>query len=173
MQNMIKQCANYNDEDPITLEPIRNIPLYKVFFITCPITKKFYAHDALAWATYFVSNNVKTRNHPCTRVPLSSEEVWECFFTAKPFMNATLLNKFKSVNLQYKNTNEKNTVEITPVSPLFYLSIQEHSVKKIDDQTKQHTLVYSLCDSRNVQKLIIPSHRQIFVLHTDICLVLS
>lgn len=147
-------CSNWNDIDPISLEPILDIPLQKLFFLTCSSTHNVHACDAVAWASYFATNGA--RIHPCTREQIHSKDMWNCFITAYNFLPTELRNKFQSSEVYLRQTSETNLC-ILPVSPLLDVSILELSTKPLPHR-KQKTcrFVYRLLDPRNAKPLTRP-----------------
>ena len=140
-------CANYTEDDPITQEPVAEIPRNHVVFMTCPTTKRFMACDAVAWASYFaISNTIK---HPCTRLPVAANDVWMCYITARPYLHTDVLATYRSTALRGMH-KPNGCVTIVPTSPLFGIQMFNlSSIPKPEDHTqKLWTFIYALRETR-------------------------
>ena len=151
-------CSNYQDHDPITLEPIKDIPRTHIAFITCPATNRFMACDAVAWATYFATSN--TTKHPCTRQKIRGSDVWTCFMTARPFLKHDVLAVYQSTKL-IASQKSRGLVAIHPSSPLFCIKIFNLSsiLQQGDLSKKLWTFVYALQETHRPASIANVTHK--------------
>lgn len=75
-KNVVGSLSNKDDSDPITLEPVRDIPQDRLFVLR--MHGKRYGYDAFSW----LQSIVRDRRHPSTRERLPMTAVHACYTTA-------------------------------------------------------------------------------------------
>ena len=75
-KNLMRSLTNKDDSDPITLEPVRDIPRDRLFVLR--MNGKRYGYDAFSW----LQSIVLDRRHPSTREILPMTAVHSCYATA-------------------------------------------------------------------------------------------
>lgn len=75
-KNLVRWLSNKDDSDPITLEPVRDIPRDRLFVLR--MHGKRYGYDAFSW----LQSIVRDRRHPSTRERLPMTAVHACYTTA-------------------------------------------------------------------------------------------
>jgi hypothetical protein len=137
---------NYNDNDPISFEPIKNLNKERAFFLRCK-NGGFYAYDAEAWLGWFCMHGT---THPETREEIQPCDVWQCFLVCNAFLPKTNQYIQKCLSLTLKASEKKEFIELVPTSCLLRLNVLEMR------QTKKNKtlLVYNLSDSRKPQSII-------------------
>lgn len=78
------QARNYQDDDPITLEPLQDTRcLYKY---SHPVTNDLYVYDGWAWLEMIVTQHAQEGSqphHPVFRTELSPDENLNCFYSCR------------------------------------------------------------------------------------------
>lgn len=162
-------ASNYNEDDPISLETLSDLPVKKIAILKCPVNNKMFACDAVAWATYFANNH--TTNHPCTRQRLDPDDIWNCYLTAFPFLGTDIREVFQSSNLtaiRRGRSEDDAVVIIRPVSPLFNVNMYDLRVVSETESTKKWLFSYALGDSRNIVMATKPLRIQMDLQKTDV-----
>ena len=144
---------NFGDSDPISMEVLSELPSRQVALLTCPVTGRIFACDALAWATYFAKT--PTRKHPCSRAPMRAEDVWACYLQAFDLLEDDVKATFRSFSLTAVRgvAEDASTVSICPMSPLFDLIMYELSSSAPVGTRKTWSFLYSLSDSRDSRQV--------------------
>ena len=148
----IEFCCNYVEEDPISFELIKDLPQHNTFFITCPITNKFYAYDAVAWATYFITHS--TSKNPCTMTTINPVDMWSCYETARRYLPINLQKKFKSWDIYLKKISPK-FLRLHTISPLYTIQVIDVQITQCDTDITKHVclVVYIVCNSQTKAKI--------------------
>ena len=147
--------SNFNDVDPITLEPIKTLQVY--FNVLCPTTKNIYAYDAVAWLHYIAHSNGKWPTHPCTRLPLSPSDVWDCYATATAHLGEHHPNVKKLRTPGIRVISDLSGVRLQAVSPLFLINIvRTQRQTRRGTNTTDVEVTYNMSSSANPSRVLTP-----------------
>lgn len=166
---LLQLAHNYREDDLISLERLSDLPLDRIALLTCPTTSRMFACDAVAWATYFLSDT----RHPCSRAGMGAEDVWSCYLQAFPLLSQEQKDQYRTCDLQAVRTPTSNTsatVKIKPKSPLFAVQIYTLASEPVSDngESLNWTFEYALKDSRNTQMVSRRLRVNMVLLSSDI-----
>lgn len=162
-KNPLHFVSNFNDRDLLSLEPIRELPVDKVFFLCSKTNSRVIACECEPWLGYFCSHYTY---HPITKEMIDPESVWECYLKCKRFlgedhqyMETCLSNKLRAQVVVDPSTYKKS-MRITPTSPLVRILLDRIARTEKKNETK---ITFRLCDSRDSNVVFSKNYMSVFV----------
>lgn len=157
-------CSNYDDDDPISLEPVKTLKHF--FYLSCPRSGRVEACDSIAWLRYFARSDEKWPTHPCTRQMLNAQDIWDCYANA---LNALGPDDADIMAMRRDTVTAKvvgRTVAMRATSPLFLICLKSiQTVSESDPDTKTIEIRYSMAHSAhpNTNMLVTNKHVRVQV----------
>ena len=130
--------ANFEDRDPISLEPICDLPTSEVFFVKT-MNGKVHAYDAIAWLPWLADGN---RKDPITNQSLTNNEIHECFHACHALdPDDPVVQRCLDLTVKMRD------LMVVPTSPLLNIVILKVQEGTYSSFTKEVEVVYNLVNS--------------------------
>lgn len=164
--------SNFNDNDMLSLEPIRDMSPDRVFFLCSDTTGRVIACDCEAWLGYFCHHYCF---HPVTKERIDNNSVWECYLKCRRFLpeshkDMQKCNSNKLYGQEIISANGKKFIKITPQSPLVRILLGGMTnTGVITPNGPEKKFTYKLCDSRDSTVIFTPQWLSVtFITKLDI-----
>jgi len=108
-------ATNWDDRDPISLEPIKTLPRIRLFRMRVGV--HMYAYDSWAWLRWIY----RSETHPISRKLLTIDAICACYNAARAsadVLSDTVPDDVKSTLAKYENPVSIRNVSIVSVRPV-------------------------------------------------------